>query len=106
MAKSNNPFDTLSRSVPPPMRNRYFLCLIVFFAWLIFFDKHDLLTQWRLANSVERLEYDKTYFQAKIKDAKERKADIERNQEKFARERYYMHKNDEEVFIIVKEGEE
>ena len=105
MAKSKNPLDSLTNSIPPPMRNKYFLCLVVFFAWLIFFDKNDLLTQWRLSKSVERLEHDRAYYQEKIEDAKERKKDIEQNGEKFAREKYYMHKADEEVFIIVEDEE-
>ena len=51
MAKSKNPLNSITNTVPPPLRNRYFLCLVVFFAWLVFFDKNDMLTQWQLAKS-------------------------------------------------------
>ena len=103
MAKSNNPFAPMLNQIPTPLRNRYFLVLVLFFAWMVFFDKHDLLTQFKLANSVERLKEDKAYFTEKIKQAKKDKAKIESNREKFAREKYYMHKADEDVFIIVED---
>lgn len=82
------------------MRNRYFLVLALFFAWMVFFDRHDLLTQWKLSQSVKELKVKKAYFSEKIIEAKEDKKEIESNREKFAREKYYMHKKDEEVFII------
>ena len=83
----------------------YFLVLVVFFILLIFVDKHDLLTQWRLKNSVERLEHDKAYYETEIEKAKQDKENIELNKEQFAREKYHMHKSDEEVFIIEEENE-
>ena len=94
--KVTNPLN----SIPAPIRNRYFLVLALFFAWMVFFDRHDLLTQWKLSKSVEQLEYRKSYFSEKIIEAKKNKKEIESNREKFAREKYYMHKKDEEVFII------
>ena len=96
--KVTNPLN----SIPAPIRNRYFLVLALFFAWMVFFDRHDLLTQWKLSKSVEQLEYRKSYFSEKIIEAKKNKKEIESNREKFAREKYYMHKKDEEVFIIQK----
>lgn len=100
--KSQNPFNGLASSIPAPIRNRYFLVLALFFAWMTFFDRHDLMTQWKLSKSVERLEYRKAYFSNKIVETKENKKEIESNREKFAREKYYMHKKDEDVFIIQK----
>lgn len=94
--KTTNPLN----SIPAPMRNRYFLVLALFFAWMVFFDRHDMLTQWKLSKSVEQLEYRKAYFTNKIVEAKQDKKEIESNREKFAREKYFMHKKDEEVFII------
>jgi len=94
--RTSNPLN----AIPAPMRNRYFLVLVLFFAWMIFVDRHDLFTQWKLSKSVERLEHDRSYFSDKIEEAKERKKEIESDRERFAREQYYMHKKDEEVFII------
>ena len=94
------------RKLPKPLRNKYFLVLLVFAFLLLFVDKHDLLTQWRLKSSVDRLEHDKDYYEAEIEKAKYDKHNIEVNKEQFAREKYHMHKSDEEVFIIPEENEE
>ena len=84
------------------MRNKYFLVLVVFFFLMIFVDKHDLLTQIKLKNSVDRLQHDKEYYEKEIEQAKEDRLKIETNKEEFAREKYHMHKSDEDVFVIEK----
>jgi cell division protein FtsB len=87
------------------MRNRYFLALVIFVGWLIFFDKHDVLTQYKLQRTVNKLEQDKSYYADEIKKAEQKRLDLELNKEKYAREQYYMKKSNEEVFIIEKEEE-
>ncbi len=103
MAVRSNPFKPILKKIPAPLKNKYFIVLAFFCALMIFFDKHDVLTQWRLQQTLNQLEKDKVYYQNKIKEAKEDKRDIELNTEKFARERYYMKKDDEDVFIIIEE---
>ncbi|MFQ6610652.1 MAG: septum formation initiator family protein [Fidelibacterota bacterium] len=98
--RSINPFHVFISKLPKPLRNKYFLTLALFTALMIFIDKHDLLTQWKLGKSLNRLEQDKTYYEEKIKEAKKDQQNIENNKEKFAREKYNMHKSDEEVFVI------
>ncbi|HHM21228.1 MAG TPA: hypothetical protein ENJ20_04300 [Bacteroidetes bacterium] len=90
------------KKLPPALRNKYFIVLASFFFLMVFVDKHDLLTQIRLKNSVNRLKHDKEYFEKEIEKAKEDRLIIEQNKEKFAREKYHMHKQDEEVFVIEK----
>ncbi len=103
MAANNNPLQSLLEQIPPPLRNRYFLVLVAFFAWMIFVDKHDFLTQWRLQKTVNKLEEDKAYYSKQIEVAKQERLDLDLNKEKFAREQYYMKKPGEDVFIIVKD---
>ena len=100
-----SPYHQLTRKLPKPLRNKYFLVLVIFLVLLFFIDKHDLLTQWQLKNSVDRLEHDKEYYETEIEKAKQDKLNIEVHKEKFAREKYHMHKSDEEVFIIEDEKE-
>ena len=99
---ASNPLNQLMKQLPAPLRNKYFLVLAIFFFLMVFVDKHDLLTQIKLKNSVDRLEHDKAYFEQEIKQAKEDRMNIESNKEQFAREKYHMHKSDEEVFVIEK----
>ncbi len=89
--------------LPAPLRNKYFLILVVFFFILVFLDKHDPITQIRLQRTVNRLERDKKFYQQKIEEAEADRAAFEQNKERFAREHYKMKRPDEDVFIIVEE---
>ncbi len=100
--KSKNPFQEYIDKLPAPLKNRYFLLLVAFFAWMIFIDKHNFLVQWRLQSTLNQLEVDKTYYEDKIKEAIQTRYDLQINKEKFARERYFMKRGNEDVFIIDK----
>lgn len=102
---ANNSFQAIKDMVPAPLRNRYFLAIAIFFAWMIFLDKHDILTQWRLQRTVDKLQEDKAFYTREIEDAEQERLDLDINDEKFARERYYMKKSDEDVFIIEQKKE-
>jgi len=105
MALGKSPLQKWLEDVPAPLKNKYFLVLAMFLFWMIFFDKHDFITQWQLQRTVDKLEEDKAYYSKKIEEAEQDRYDLEVNREKFARERYYLQKSDEDVFIIKKEGE-
>lgn len=82
------------------LTNKYVLTSVIFLVWVIFFDKNRVITQIQLKNTVERLEGEREFYRQKIAEAKLDRVDIEVNKEKYARERYFMHLPDEEVFII------
>ncbi len=103
MAVRNNPFKPILKMIPAPVRNRYFVVLVLGAAWIIFFDKHDVMTQWKLNQSLNELEADKSYYKVQIEQVKKDKEDLETNKEKFAREHYFMKKDKEDVFIFVEE---
>jgi cell division protein DivIC len=86
--------------LPAPFRNRYVMVALAFLAWMIFFDSANLLTQLRLIRSVNNLERDKAYYQEEIKKSEAEKKTLAEDKETFAREKYFMQKNNEEVFIL------
>ena len=102
MAKKD-PVLLLLDKLPKPLKNKYFLVLAAFFAWMVFFDRHDFLTQWQLQKAVNKLEADKKYYSTGIEEAKLERLNRKDYEEKFARERYFMKKKGEDVFIIVEE---
>ena len=51
------------------------------------------------------MEHDKAYYEEKIQEARLDQQNVEQNKEQFAREKYHMHKADEDVFIIQNENE-
>jgi cell division protein DivIC len=96
----------LTNRIPAPFRNRYVLVLLAFVTYMVFFDRHDPLTQFQLQRMVRQLESDRVYYLEKIAEEEREMADMQANQERFARERYFMQRANEDVFIIVDESAE
>ena len=90
----------LSKILPDYLVNRYFITAMVFFIWMIFFDKNKWLNQLQLSQSIYRLEQEKKNLGRQIVEARKDKEDLEKNKEKYAREKYYMHKENEDIFIF------
>ena len=102
----NSPLDPILRYIPVQLRNRYFLLLVLFAGWMVFFDRHDILTQWNLQRTVDKLEEEKAFYTDQIENAEEERLELEIDKEKIVREKYYMKRPGEDVFIIVDEEEE
>jgi cell division protein FtsB len=88
------------------LKNKYLLTTIGFLVWISFFDNNDFFSQLEYRNKLHALELDRKYYQEEIK--KNHKDMIElmtnpKNLEKFAREKYLMKKDNEDVFVIVDE---
>ncbi|MDX1685694.1 MAG: septum formation initiator family protein [Saprospiraceae bacterium] len=81
---------------------RYLIVGGAFLIWMTFFDKGRWPVQLKLGNVVEKLEKEREDYRKNIVEAKEDQIDLENNLEKYAREKYYMHKPGEKVYIIDK----
>ncbi len=82
--------------------NKYFLIIILFAVWMIFFDTNSYLIHNELNNSIETLENNEKIYKGEIEKDK---AFIEKMKdsneiEKYAREKYYLKKKNEDIFII------
>jgi hypothetical protein len=82
--------------------NKFTIVGIVFLVWISLFDRHNFINQIKLKNIINELEDEKADLEQKIVEAKQDKIDMDLNKEKFAREKYHMHKDNEEVYIIKK----
>ncbi len=80
--------------------NKYGIVFIIFVAWMTFFDSQNVFVQYSLSQRIENLEEEKLEFLAKYEKTEQERNYINNDIEKFAREKYYMHKENEEVFII------
>src|SRR5215213_282589 len=80
--------------------NKYSVSFGLFVIWMLFFDKHNFFTQWNLRSSVSQLEASIDEYEKQLSDAEEAHRDLMNNKEKFAREKYMMHRPDEDVFIF------
>jgi cell division protein FtsB len=86
--------------------NRYVITFLAFAVWMIFFDNNSLKRQHAFNERVSEIKRMKAYYQAEI--AKNNKAidDLLHNPEaleKYAREKYMMKRDSEDVYLIVRE---
>ena len=86
------------------LNNRYFYAALVFFIWIMFFDRYSIITRihhWtELKDQKKQIEYyhheinqDNEFIKMLMTD----NASLER----FAREQYMMKKDNEDVFVVV-----
>lgn len=81
--------------------NKYTLTCLVFILWISFVDdKYNFIKQHKLTKKVEDLEEQKQTLVRKLKEAIIEYDELKDNQEKFAREKYFVSKEGEDVFII------
>ena len=88
------------------IKNKFFLVTLAFIIWMIFFDKNDLFSQFEYHQQLSKLKQEQIFYQietAKVnKDLDELTSD-KAKLEKFAREKYLMKKDNEDIFVIVHE---
>lgn len=86
------------------IKNKYFLTILALIVWLLFFDKNDVVTQQESVNKLNKLKTDQAYYIAEIEKNKMELQELKTNKkslEKFAREKYLMKKDNEDVFVFV-----
>lgn len=93
-------------NIPKWLKNRYSITLLLFIVWMTFFDRNDFISQVKLKNRYYKVLNEQQYYRDQIKETQ---ADLDNllnddeKLERFARERYLMKKEDEDLFIIVEE---
>ncbi len=94
------------KKIPPYTRNFYFLSSAVFLIWMLFIDSNDFISQYKLSSKLSGMEEQKSYYLEKIEEVEKDREELmsdDKLLEKFAREKYFMKKETEDVFIIVEE---
>ncbi len=95
--------NAMLNKLPKLFRNFYFLTSFLFIVWMIALDSNNVFTRYELSSKLNRLEDEHEYYQEKIgevtKDHDELFGDSELL-EKFAREKYLMKKDAEDIFIV------
>jgi cell division protein DivIC len=83
--------------------NKYTIVLLFFFIYLIFGDDHNLIKRHKASKEINKLEQE---YRNYLEEIEHNKAQIHRLKhdtvylEKFAREHYFMKKDEEEIFIL------
>ena len=99
-----NPLKKLTSRYPflKFLGNRYVVVIIFVGVWLTFLDNYSYFVQKELDTEIKELEDNKQYYINEIKkDSTSIKQLKNADQtEKYAREKYYMKREDEDIYII------
>ncbi len=104
-----NYFKNLTDAYPilKILGNRYVIVTVFFVIWMVFLDNTSYIEHSVLNKQLNELEDNKKYYQDEIKkDKKNIKLLKNPDQiEKYAREKYYMKRNSEDIYLIEFEGD-
>ena len=86
------------------LKNKYVLTALGFTVWILFFDGRDFITShFREKEELRKLEASKKYYEQQIATTRQELEQLKSNPallEKYAREKYRMKKDNEDLFII------
>ena len=91
------------KKISSPIKNKYIAAIIFFIIWIFFLDDYNLINQQKTKKKAQQLKQKKDFYLSEIeKDSIElyKLQNDPEFQEKFAREKFLMKKENEDVFII------
>lgn len=86
------------------INDRYLIAGLIFATWMLFFDRHDLATQYGYYSQLKDLQAEQKFYTDEIRKTSEGLENIRTNAQevqKIAREKYQMKKENEDVFILL-----
>lgn len=91
------------KKLPKAFRNFYFLTAFFFLLWMVALDSNNLFMRYQLGSKLRSLENERVYYEEKIKEVEKDRNELfgdNESLEKFAREKYLMKKETEDIFIV------
>ncbi len=89
--------------LPKIFRNKYLISGIIFAIWMLFFDRNDVSLQLKRINELHKLQESEKRMGKQIADTRQELELLKTNPEtleKYAREKYMMKKENEDLYII------
>jgi len=83
--------------------NKYLLSFLFLVVWVLFFNETNYFDQREKLQELSNLNKKKAYYKKEIESAKQELSDIQNSDEaleKFAREKYLMKKDGEDIYVI------
>lgn len=85
--------------------NPYMIALAAFVTLLFFSDRNNIIDQYKLRVQYNKVKAEHSFYKKQIENARNQYEELftnDKNLEKFAREKYLMKREDEDVFVFVK----
>jgi len=93
----------LLTQLPAWLRNKFFLVFTAFTVWMLFFDERDVFTMRHHRQELRELQQSRKYYTDQINKEKTELENLKNNPatlEKYAREKYYMKRHNEDLFLV------
>ena len=85
--------------------NKYLIVSVLFVVWMFFFDQNSYFIHKELDKEIKTLNFDKKYFKEKLEKESIQIHQMKSNPEeieRIAREKHFLKKENEDVFIVEK----
>lgn len=89
--------------IPSFLKNKFLIAFAVFCVVMLFLDRNDIFTQFERRKELRDLEQSKKYYTTQVATERKELEALKSNPgtvEKYAREKYLMKRDNEELFII------
>ena len=93
----------LLNTIPAWVKSKYVISLAAFLVVIVFLDKNDLFTQLDRKRELRELQQTKSHYSTQIEAEKKELEQLKNNPatiEKYAREKYLMKRENEDLFLI------
>ncbi len=87
------------------LKNKYIIVILAFVVWMAFFDPKDMGLMLSRSSKLNELKVSEKHLKTEIEDTKKELSLLKTDAnsiEKYAREKFYMKKDNEELFIVKK----
>jgi cell division protein FtsB len=88
-------------------RNKYVIALIAFIVLMLFIDHNDIFVQLDRRKQLNDLLTSKQFYEKQIEETRRNLSDLQNNPaalEKYAREKFYLKKDNEDLFVVPQEN--
>ena len=85
------------------LKNKYFISLVAFALLMLFYDRNNIFVQIDRKKQLNDLLTSKKFYEDEIEKTKKELYELQNNPaalEKYARENFYMKRDNEDVFIV------
>ena len=93
----------LYQRLPAQLKNKYLITFVIFLIWIFFIDTFDIPTQIKMKQELNQLKKQEEFYKSEIEKDSTMLFNLNNDaqeQERFARERFLMKKENEDLFII------
>ena len=86
------------------LKNKYLLAGSLFLVWMLFFNEKDLISEFKRKEKLQQLQQSEQQLNTTIQQTRQELGQLKTNAqtiEKYAREKYLMKKDNEDLFIFL-----